>query len=804
MKISHFPDFLPGETMFSVCSRYLDRMQFPSHSTVSQHFFGRPRMSGLKDLPSSLDHLVQALPPHHRYTVDSIIDQHTHFPLYAYFLPFERALTLRQSLKTNGSTVFNINIAGARRSGFPRLQWLRYCPECVNYDRLTYGECYWHRLHQISWVLVCPTHGVMLEDSSVNLVHGNKIAQFCSAECSLKNFSCREAPANLRTVLQRLASNTKWLLEGPILVEREYLHRQYIGLLVNRGFATTTGRLRLVRFKEAMLDYYPAHLLEDLGCDIKQRGSWLEDWRRIQHPLHHLLFIQLLCETLQEFFTHPQYLPDPFGSGPWPCLNPLCPHYKAPAIASYALKENHLNQPIGTFTCDCGFSYARTGPDADDDAIFRVGGVSQYGHLWDHHLTTYWLDQNISTRQIARLMHTMVATVRRQAARLSLPFAPDIPRRGERPKIYQDFIEEQRDLYHSLLVEEFRAHPDMKVREVPSKIYHWFQRHDPEGFKKYFPNVGSSSKQERLTRGRTQLRHNSYASVDSDWANVIRQTAEEIRSSSGFPVRVTRKLLIAKLGHPVLFNRSNVAFDSLPLTLRALDESIETSIAFIWRKLRWSVQSCLDEQVFPSYRAFQRRARIKYKSLPPLNIKQLTQIAYSSLRAGNLLDDQLPEIYLAHSGEEIVGKEGIEAIASGSLASICLGKQLILPDKVARQKRLIYDPLSILLLTVAAVVNGAESVYCVANWGYQNEDLLYWFGFPKGRFPAYDTLQRSYAILDVDSFERIVGAWLHKNFPLQENEAIEVKAHTGSTYVPGLSLLRPYQDIASEVVAKLR
>ncbi len=804
MKISHFPDFLPGETMFSVCSRYLDRMQFPSHSTVSQHFFGRPQMSGVKDLPSSLDHLLQALPPHHTYTVDSIIDQHTHFPLYAYFLPFERAFTLRQRLKTNGSTVFNINIAGARRSGIPRLQWLRYCPECINYDRLTYGEGYWHRLHQIPWVLVCPTHEVMLEDSSVNLVHGNKIAQFCSAERSVMNLSCRKAPAHLRTALQRLASNTQWLLEEPTRVEREYLRRQYIGLLVNRGFATTTGRMRFARLKEAMLDYYPAHLLEDLGCDIKQRGSWLEDWRRIQHPLHHLLFIQLLCETLQEFFSHPQYLPDPFGSGPWPCLNPLCPHYKAPAIASYALKENHLNQPIGTFTCDCGFSYARTGPDADDDAIFRVGGVSQYGHLWDHHLTTYWLDQNISTRQIARLMHTMVATVRRQAARLSLPFAPDIPRRGERPKIYQDFIEEQRDLYHSLLVEEFRAHPDMKVREVPSKIYHWFQRHDPEGFKKYFPNVGLSSKQERLTRGRAQLRHNSNASVDSDWANVIRQTAEEIRSSSGFPVRVTRKLLIAKLGHPVLFNRSNVAFDSLPLTLRALDESIETSTAFIWRKLRWSVQSCLDEQVFPSYRAFQRRARIKYESLPPLNIKQLTQIAYSSLRAGNLLDDQLPEIYLAHSGEEIVGKEGIEAIASGSLASICLGKQLILPDKVARQKRLIYDPLSILLLTVAAVVNGAESVYCVANWGYQNEDLLYWFGFPKGRFPAYDTLQRSYAILDVDSFERIVGAWLHKNFPLQENEAIEVKAHTGSTYVPGLSLLRPYQDIASEVVAKLR
>lgn len=800
MKISHFPDFLPDETVFSVCSRYLDRMQFPSHTTVSQHFFSRPQMSGVKDLPSSLDHLVQALPPHHTYTVDAIIDHHTHFPLYAYFLPFERAHTLRQSMKANGSTVFNINIAGARRSGIPRLQWLRYCPECVNYDRFIYGECYWHRLHQIPWVSICPTHEVMLENSSVNLVYGNNTAQFCSAERSVNNLSYRKAPVHLHAALQQLASNTKWLLEQPILVEREYLYRQYVGILINRGFATTTGRMRVARLKDAVLDYYPAHLLEDLGCDIKQRGSWLEDWRGIQHPLHHLLFIQFLCETLQEFFSRPQQPPTPFGSGPWPCLNPLCSHYKVRVITSYALKEGHLNQPIGTFTCSCGFSYARTGPDVDDDAIFRVGRVSQYGDLWDQHLTTYWLDQNISTRQIAQLMHTNAETVCRQAARLGLPFAPDIPCRGERPKIYQDFVEEQRSLYHSLLEEELSVHPDMKVRDIPSKIRHWFQRYDPEGFKKYFPSRGTFSKQERLARGRNQLRHNSYSSVDSDWANVIRHSADEIRSSSEFPVQVTRQLLIARLGHPVLFNRSNVAFDSLPLTSRALDETVETSTAFIWRKLRWTVRSYLVEQAVPSYSDFLKRVHINSTTSNRPVIKQLNQIAYSSLRASTLLDDHIPEIRLKHPGKVVA----IEAITSGSLASACFGKQMILPNEVARQKRLIYDPLSILLLTVAAIVNGLENVYSVARWGYQNEELLHWFGFPKGRFPGYDTLQRTYAILDIDSFESILKTWLSETFPVVQSETDETKAHTGSIYMPGIRQLRPYQQVAPEIVARLR
>lgn len=627
----------------------LDRMQFPLHTTVSQHFFGRPLMSGLKDLPSSLDHLIQALPPYHTYTVDSIIDQHTHFPLYAYFLPFERALALRQGLKANGSTVFNINIAGARRSGIPHLQWLRYCPECINQDRITYGECYWHRLHQIPWVLVCPLHEVMLEDSSVNLIYGNKFAQFCSAERSVKNLSCRKASLHLRAALQQLARNTQWLLEQPILVEREYLDRQYMGLLVKQGFSTSTGQMRYGRLKEAMLDYYPAHLLEDLGCDISQRSCWLENWRKIQHPLHHLLLIQLLCETLQKFFTQPQQPPAPFGSGPWPCLNPLCSHYKVRIITSYTLREGHLNHPIGTFTCSCGFSYSRTGPDANDDAIFHAGRISQFGDLWDQHLTAYWLDQNISTTRIAQQMHSTFSTVCRQAARLGLPFAPDIPCRGKRPKIYQDFIQEQRSLYNDFLK---RVHINSTTSNRPT-------------------------------------------------------------------------------------------------------------------------------------------------------IKQLAKIAYSSLRAGTLLGEQIPEKCLEHQEEVVAGPEIRAAITSRSLASAFFNKQMILPNEEACQGRLTYDPFSILLLTVAAVVNGAESVYSVAHWGYQNEDLLHWFGFPKGRFPAYDTLQRTYAILDINSFESILKTWLSETFPLFQNEIGETKAHTGSIYVPGIRQLRPYQQVASEIVARL-
>jgi hypothetical protein len=77
MKRSHFPDFLPDETIYSVACRYFDRVQFCSHSFVSQYFFGSQTNGTLTDSPSSLERLSLTLPPHHRYTAVTAVDQHT-------------------------------------------------------------------------------------------------------------------------------------------------------------------------------------------------------------------------------------------------------------------------------------------------------------------------------------------------------------------------------------------------------------------------------------------------------------------------------------------------------------------------------------------------------------------------------------------------------------------------------------------------------------------------------------------------------------------------------------------------------
>ncbi|XGV96359.1 MAG: TniQ family protein [Leptolyngbya sp. BL-A-14] len=40
-------------------------------------------------------------------------------------------------------------------------------PQCIQNDQKTYGELYWHRLHQVPRVLVCPHHAEALQESIV-------------------------------------------------------------------------------------------------------------------------------------------------------------------------------------------------------------------------------------------------------------------------------------------------------------------------------------------------------------------------------------------------------------------------------------------------------------------------------------------------------------------------------------------------------------------------------------------------------------------------------------------------------------
>jgi hypothetical protein len=98
---------------------------------------------------------------------DEIVMQHTMYPYYARFLPRERRckafdLLLKMDKRFN-------DVLYIRRNKTQHRQYLRYCPCCVQEDRKAYGETYWHRVHQLDQVNICPIHGCGLLNSIVDI-----------------------------------------------------------------------------------------------------------------------------------------------------------------------------------------------------------------------------------------------------------------------------------------------------------------------------------------------------------------------------------------------------------------------------------------------------------------------------------------------------------------------------------------------------------------------------------------------------------------------------------------------------------
>jgi Tn7-like transposition protein D/Putative transposase of IS4/5 family (DUF4096) len=180
----------------------------------------------------------------------------------------------------------------------------------------------------------------------------------------------------------------------------EALFACYKSIMADKGLIMTRGKIRGVRLLDLFKTSYSRYLLHLLKSDIgtPRRGEWptllVQLFNRDipAHPLRHLLFIRFLGYDVEAFFSRlqevrsspPQSVPPQFGLGPWPCLNPVADHFPQPVIeACQVINHAERNIPVGIFKCECGFIYARNGPDAAPEDRFKISRVKAYGPVWE-------------------------------------------------------------------------------------------------------------------------------------------------------------------------------------------------------------------------------------------------------------------------------------------------------------------------------------------------------------------------------------------------------------------------------------
>lgn len=158
-------EWLPDETLFSLCSRYHQASGNRRASVTCQALFGHPQQGCAHDFPARLEHFCQ-ISGQALGSAESIVEHHTILPLYLRFANADHAqkAILAVCGGSVGSLKFQLGLLTSRfRANHP----MKACPVCMHNDRERFATAYWHREHQLPGVWVCRHHGCWLTSSDL-------------------------------------------------------------------------------------------------------------------------------------------------------------------------------------------------------------------------------------------------------------------------------------------------------------------------------------------------------------------------------------------------------------------------------------------------------------------------------------------------------------------------------------------------------------------------------------------------------------------------------------------------------------
>ena len=617
--MASFPRAYPDELFYSICARYSGQARYPNKESVLSDLFGTTRATAIIYLPCHLEHLIQVLPPGHNYTIERLINEHTLLPFFSPFLPTERVQRLRSDMQgDHGVNIYGYLGVHVGNIKFP--QWFRFCPLCASEDESELGEPYWHRLHQVPGVEVCPIHEVFLENSHVPIRHRRNAREFISAQVGIHPLQPRllNLSNSVHQSLLKIAQDAAWLLAQKDLIKEPIaLRHTYLCQLAKFGLTTyKAGNTNHNKLIAAFKKHYPNEVLVTLSCTINEQSqsNWLFDLvrpgSRFHHPLHHLLMSNFLGYTIAEFFQlKEEYLP--FGEAPWPCLNPVCPYFQQPQITQYQCLDwgTFLT---GIFTCSCGFAYSRVGPEREPSERFRLGKIQSYGSVWEIALQRLWSDETVTLKQISHRLGVCRVTVKRQAVKLGLTFPrpggktahiPVLPPRSGSTKI--NITTEIIESYRSTWLQAMQSHPQTgrtALRIEFGQIYTWLYKHDVEWLKAHLPPRTYNP----------QGVEKDWKSRDVEYAQAVRLSAKRFRDAPGRPVRISKFAIGNDIGQPAIILKS---LHKLPLTAIALASVVESYEDIAIRRLWWVVDCYRRKKYCPTRSQLVSRAHLSQAHL---------------------------------------------------------------------------------------------------------------------------------------------------------------------------------------------
>lgn len=294
-----FPAPCPDETLHSLLSRYVRLSGLGSWAAVFNAAQGDGSFARDLPFPCHLIDLVQALPSGANLRLDSIISRHTLLPYYQPFLTEQQLADAQFQMAYRGGIGLKTKL-GIIASRLEATSRTRFCPICLVTDIRDYGTAYWHRVHQLPGVWICPHCQAPLSVVDHHWLAKGLRKLYLPQDEDVQAHACRFSVNKLQQqALLTLARNSLNLLEANAPPQPAALIRQaLLNAVIDRGLASPSGRLCLSELAHFLHRYFEAFPTN--GEFLVLRGeldgfpaSWvtkiLRKPRGTHHPLKYLM-----------------------------------------------------------------------------------------------------------------------------------------------------------------------------------------------------------------------------------------------------------------------------------------------------------------------------------------------------------------------------------------------------------------------------------------------------------------------------------------------------------------------------------
>jgi hypothetical protein len=580
--LSFFPTPYPDEILYSVLSRYHFRCGNPSARQTNISLWGNIYGKRLY-LPDGIENIAARIPRSTNLTTERFIKENTIFPVLKPFLTQEKRDELLNAMMFGNPNIYNL--ISFFKVFTMRHRRLRCCAQCARNDTEIYGEPYWHNIHQLPGIYVCPIHDAPTIDSDIEL---DELRWDYYPLLPTQGDPMPQYERDIAEKLLNFAQDAAWLLQhGYDLQGFEHTNELYDNRLRVKGYRDPGGKTSGKRLARDIVGYYGREFLDLFDAYNSGACTWIKRIVRhrqsFRHPLYHLLLIRFLADSAADFFTgvqekRPEYLP--FGAPPYPCRNRLCEYHLQDVIERIEIKKVHAT-PYAAFVCPhCGFTYNRKGNVPKERQYAGQIHIAAYGQKWEKTVSEL-LVAGESPYKIAREVHCDVRTILSFGVDSGL--LPPERHMGRKPYVPVNSpqgisdSEIQRELYRQRWLDAIAENPGIarnELRQLDSKADQWLHLHDSDWLEQNSP----------------PSKHGlpSWAGCDDEYLERVENAVGQIRASPGIPRRISIPSIGKKAG--IIKPHTRLASDLLPKTKAFVAANAETPEQWRKRKILWAVQ----------------------------------------------------------------------------------------------------------------------------------------------------------------------------------------------------------------------